>query len=326
MATISVTLESGNALRQPADVFILKYAQASHGLDRFVIDAIRDSGKNLNLPAPWDFCVADSPPAVTASSLLFIGVPPLREFRYPEIRTFARKALAILREKMPRVKRALFTVHGINYGLDESEAFGAEVAGFMDAVQAGEMPESLREVLIVEHDRGRAGRLSKYLENLLPGGRITCAERAESPDDTKARETLQSIGHASDTKPHVFVAMPIKDEMDDVYHYGIYSAVKAADFVCERADLSAFTGDILDWVKSRIRSASLVVADLTEANPNVYLEVGYAWGVGIPTVLVAQSEEHLKIDVRGQRCLIYKKIKELEDKLTSQLSELKRRA
>ena len=28
------------------------------------------------------------------------------------------------------------------------------------------------------------------------------------------------------------------------------------------------------------------VADLTTANPNVYLEIGYAWGMGKPTVLL----------------------------------------
>jgi nucleoside 2-deoxyribosyltransferase len=88
------------------------------------------------------------------------------------------------------------------------------------------------------------------------------------------------------------------------------------------SDLAAFTGDVLEWVRSRIRSAHLVVADLTDANPNVYLEVGYAWGVGIPTVLVVKNREHLKFNVGGQRCLEYKKIKDLEDLLTVELKRL----
>jgi hypothetical protein len=123
-------------------------------------------------------------------------------------------------------------------------------------------------------------------------------------------------------EPRVFVAMPFKEEMDDTYHYGMVSATNAAGFLCERADLSAFTGDVLDWVKQRIRSASLVIADLTEANPNVYLEIGYAWGSGIPTVLVIKHGEPLKFDVRGQRCLVYKKIKDLEDLLTKERQAL----
>jgi hypothetical protein len=79
----------------------------------------------------------------------------------------------------------------------------------------------------------------------------------------------------------------------------------------------------MEWVRSRIRTASLVVADLTDSNPNVYLEVGYAWGVGIPTVLLVRGIDHVKFDVRGQRCLIYKKIKDLEESLTKELKLFK---
>ena len=65
--------------------------------------------------------------------------------------------------------------------------------------------------------------------------------------------------------------------------------MRSAGFLCERADLSAFTGDVMDWVRNRIKTAKLVIADLTEANPNVYLEVGYAWGCEVPTVLLTKD-------------------------------------
>jgi hypothetical protein len=116
--------------------------------------------------------------------------------------------------------------------------------------------------------------------------------------------------------------MPFNEQMDDVYHYGIQSVVRSAGFVCERADLSAFTGDVLEWVRNRIKSSSFVIADLTDGNPNVYLEVGYAWGCNIPTVLLVRDASHLKFDVHGQRCLIYKKIKDLEEALTKELNSL----
>ena len=42
--------------------------------------------------------------------------------------------------------------------------------------------------------------------------------------------------------------MPFAEEMGDIYDYGIHGAVKeaAAGFLCERADLSSFTGDVMD--------------------------------------------------------------------------------
>jgi hypothetical protein len=118
--------------------------------------------------------------------------------------------------------------------------------------------------------------------------------------------------------------MPFAEEMEDVFHYGISSSVKEAGFICERADQSSFTGDVLEWIKRRISSSSLLVADLTHANPNVYLEVGYAWGSGVPTVFLVKNTDHLKFDVKGQRCLVYKSIKSLEEQLTKELKNLTR--
>ena len=79
----------------------------------------------------------------------------------------------------------------------------------------------------------------------------------------------------------------------------------------------------MQWVRDRIKTAKLVVADLTDGNPNVYLEVGYAWGCNVPTVLLIKNAKQLKFDVRSQRCLPYKKIKDLEQALAKELNELK---
>lgn len=77
-------------------------------------------------------------------------------------------------------------------------------------------------------------------------------------------------------KPRVFVAMPFAKEMRDIWEFGIYRTVRNAGLVCERIDEQAFTGDILEQMKRRIETADLIIADLTGANPNVFLEVGYA--------------------------------------------------
>ncbi len=56
---------------------------------------------------------------------------------------------------------------------------------------------------------------------------------------------------------------------------------------------------------------------------NVYLEVGYAWGKGRTTLLLARTGEELKFDVRGQRCIVYKSIADLSKKLAADLPGLK---
>ena len=112
--------------------------------------------------------------------------------------------------------------------------------------------------------------------------------------------------------------------MEDTYIYGIQGPVNAAGYLFERVDLTTFTGDIIAEIKSRIETASLVIADLTGANPNVYLEVGYAWGRIVPRYLLRRDP--LKFDVQSQRCLIYKSISDLEKKLETDLASLSQSA
>jgi nucleoside 2-deoxyribosyltransferase len=77
-------------------------------------------------------------------------------------------------------------------------------------------------------------------------------------------------------------------------------------------------------MKIKIETASVVIAELTGANPNVYLEVGYAWGKKRPTILLAKEEQELLFDIRGQKCLKYNSIKNLEEMLEKELKELQR--
>ena len=43
----------------------------------------------------------------------------------------------------PKTKTLGVTIHGPGYGLDESESFEAEIAGFLDALTSGDFPEDL---------------------------------------------------------------------------------------------------------------------------------------------------------------------------------------
>ena len=110
--------------------------------------------------------------------------------------------------------------------------------------------------------------------------------------------------------------------MKDHYDYGISNAARKAGFLCERADYAHFTGDVFEWVKSRIDACKAVVADLSYANPNVYLEVGYAWGRKKPTILLLRDGDKLTFDTQGQRCLTYKRIKDVEEALHRELTHL----
>jgi len=323
---IKITVQHGDALRIAADVLVLKYANALFGADRAVVHAIEDAGQEIRdrLPKPSGFYITSVRGILAANQVIFIGVGPLRQFEYKQIRAFSRRALSALAGESPEAKHVVLTAHGPGYGLDEAEAFMSEIAGLIEAINSEDFPIALKKITIAEANPGRAKRFIRFLDQFLTEKDMFAGSHLDDyAMHAQPRGVPQSAGYNSERKPRIFVAMPFAEEMEDVFHYGIQGAANAAGFLCERADLSSFTGDIIQWVKNRIAKASLVIADLSDANPNVYLEVGYAWGCGRPTVLLVKDIGHLKFDVQGQRCLVYKTIKELETALRKELGNLK---
>lgn len=325
-AAVEIRVEHADALFRPSEVLVVKYAQALYGLDARVADELGLS--QLTMPAIGSHIVVDTErrprthrtgldplPRIGAAAVVFLGVPSLYRFGYKEIRDFGRRALSATAEVRPQAREICLTVHGPGYGLDEVEAFESEVAGVLDAVAEQSLPRDLQVVTFLEGDRGRAQRLHEALSTLLPGGRTGSSGRL-------AADRLRSVGYDSGTKRHAFVAMPFAGDFEDTFHFGIAPSIRDAGFVCERIDNIAFTGDIVLTMKERIGNASFVVADLTGANPNVYLEVGYAWGRDIPTVLACKNVEDLKFDIRGQRCLVYGSIRDLKEQLSREISTL----
>ena len=313
---IQVTIESTDIADFTCDALALKYAQAFHGLDRIVAATLMDArhGDLKISPKPGNYVLIPSEGKVAAHQILFVGVVSLNEFEYSEIRAFATRALTILWKEVPDARHVAMTIHGVNYGLDEREAFLAQLGGIMDAEKKGVL---VNRVSIVERDARRASRLKTILKEKWPQSRTAVANA--KPQRRPERITA---GADSRSKPHVFVAMPFSKDLEDIYVFGIQAPVNSAGYLCERVDMVTFTGDILDRIKSRIKTARLVIADLTGANANVYLEVGYAWGKNRPTLLLAKKGDDLKFDVRGQRCIVYENIVDLSKKLQKDLAAL----
>ena len=187
---------------------------------------------------------------------------------------------------------------------------------FLIPVRLDESPFPAALSHIQSVDLYEAGAWRKLLQSLRHG-----AETKNALEDFRGVSESQDKTNVS--KRHIFVAMPFKVEMEDIYHYAIEPAVKANGFMCERVDLSSFIGSILQYVKGRIETASAVIADLTGENPNVHLELGYAWGKGVPSILIAQQISELCFDLRDQRCIEYRTIKALEVSLTQELAKMK---
>lgn len=315
---VKVDIINGDAKDIDTDLLVLKNSRGSDGVGVEVANALQINSLLTwpDLPDLGESAVYDGGNALKAQNVLYIGVKPIPDFGYQDIRRFARRSLEIAARKVKRTEHVTLTLHGPGYGLDEREAFESELAGLMEAVQEGKAPQELKRITFVEINPKRAERLKDILSDFLSGNII---ER-----DKSTPEQARSVGYDSEGKPHVFVAMPFAEEFEDVYYLGIKEAVNSAGFLCERIDNQSFTGSIEEQIQNRIQSASLVIADLTNSNPNVYLEVGYAWGENVPTLLLTQSTDDLKFDVQHHKSITYNRngIRELKDDLTETLSDL----
>ena len=325
---LELVLEAGDITETRADVALFKYAQRFYGASEAVSKRLIAAGVPTSAleVAPGDARFVETRGALTAPQVLFLGTVRLGQFGYHEIRQFSVRALKAL-ESRPGLRHLASTVHGPNYGLDEDEAVLALAGGLVEAFQRGTGPEGLERVTLVEIDARRALRLRKALERglggtpgvqALPGGGF----RVQRMSAFVQAPPMATAGTTSMQKPHAFVAMPFAPELEDTYHYGILGPVKTAGMLCERVDQEAFDGPIIQRIKERIETAKVVIADLSMANPNVYLEVGYAWGRGRPTVLLVRDVKELRFDVASYRCIVYRSIRDLETLLTRELERL----
>jgi len=313
----SITVVNGDITETACDLLVLKHAQRLYGADAAVARVLEMDPAEPVL-APGEHLLVPTKGKLRCDRVLFIGVESLYQFGYSEIRAFAKKALSLLTEFDDSPQTIAMTIHGVRYGLDEREAFTAQVAGLLEYLASSSVPSPTRRILIVERDTKRAQRLSEMLREIL----LESGFSKEDPRTESGKAGLPDAGVTSDMKHHIFVAMSFNEEMEDIYEFGIREPVNSAGCLCERCDRDVYIGDVLERIKGRIASATVVLAEMTGANPNVYLEVGYAWGKGVPTLLVARKGQELLFDVSRHRCLYYRNIKHLRKQLADELPKL----
>lgn len=143
----------------------------------------------------------------------------------------------------------------------------------------------------------------------------------------------EQLGVAADSKPSVsvddpkavFVIMPFRAEFNDVWKGGIQGACRELGLTAVRADMINRSSNITDDIVQSIKDCHVAIADVTENNPNVMFELGYAVARDKPNIIISQSSDYLPFDIRHLRTIVYTNswsgIEELRNKLVSFLKE-----
>ncbi|EIV8469755.1 hypothetical protein MA794_004501 [Vibrio vulnificus] len=119
-------------------------------------------------------------------------------------------------------------------------------------------------------------------------------------------EAIVSNVKVVDYKPRVFVVMQFTEQFNDLYNSVIKPICEQKGLEPVRADDFYTNGLIIHDIVQSIYDSSVIIADITPNNPNVYYEVGFAHASNKHVVLLCDKErEKLPFDLSGFRTIFY---------------------
>lgn len=104
-----------------------------------------------------------------------------------------------------------------------------------------------------------------------------------------------------------FVISPFGEPFDTYFSKILKPAIEKCGLFAVRGDSLFRPSTIVDDIWQSIQSASVLVAELTGRNANVFYELGLAHAISKPVVLLSQSIDDVPFDLRGIRTLVYDK-------------------
>lgn len=120
-----------------------------------------------------------------------------------------------------------------------------------------------------------------------------------------------------------FVIMSFSGDkrLGDFYRFGIKAAIEEAGYECVRVDEIEHNRKITDLLLQRIEASRFLVADLTEARPNCYYELGWAHRASKDVILTIHSSTPIHFDIKDYNFLVYESASDLHDRLYKRIQE-----
>lgn len=123
----------------------------------------------------------------------------------------------------------------------------------------------------------------------------------------------------------VGVMMPFHDRFNPVWR-AIQEASHDQNLRCKRAADMWRSNAIIDDIAEILWRSKIVVADLSEKNPNVYYEIGAAHCIGATCIPITNSIDDVPFDLKHLRMIEYDNselgLEKLKSQLTRRLSDI----
>jgi len=141
-----------------------------------------------------------------------------------------------------------------------------------------------------------------------------------------AAKRAKAVQVASSNKS-CFTIMPFGGWFNDYYETIYKPAIEAAGFNACRADDLFRPSTIVHDIWEYTQKASVILADLSGKNPNVFYELGLAHAIAKPAILITESIDDVPFDLRALRVLEYDKNEprwgeNLQERITNAINEI----
>ena len=166
-----------------------------------------------------------------------------------------------------------------------------------------------KAIVLSAYENEKDSDVEKQLENITYYGYVS--KGGQKNYITAVIDELNRL-KAIPPKKRCFVIMPFSStkscteaEWLDIFENTIKPAVDESgfDYECFRASLEI--GNIIRNILDSLYTADVVIADLTDRNPNVFYELGVRHALKNATILIAQDIEHVPFDLNHYATLVY---------------------
>jgi hypothetical protein len=138
--------------------------------------------------------------------------------------------------------------------------------------------------------------------------RILDVKIPDSQSVAKKATDISKLEKGLKVKPDdaCFVMMPFAEPIGNYYKLIYEPAIRKTGLQPLRADNEIFgTGKIIDQIWKGINGSKILIAELTNRNPNVFYELGLAHALNKPVVLVSSNQDDVPFDLQHIRVIYY---------------------
>lgn len=154
-------------------------------------------------------------------------------------------------------------------------------------------------------------------------------EVIDDPKDDRKKSTVivKKNPRGREFLDSCFVMMPFGHWFDIYYHKIYVPAINEAGFEPIRGDELFTTGSVVEQIWEQIEKSTVLLADLSGRNANVFYELGLAHAARKPVVFTAGNIDDVPFDLRHLRVITYEpREPDWADKLKENISEYLRNA